>query len=96
MMVRKQILLDEKHNNIAKRFAKQLNESESEVIRRALEAYDPALADQKAELEVLAEILKESTKRADKAVTHAIKEVDNILDDYRANKNKNKKKRKGK
>ena len=82
-MVRKQILLDDKHNRLTKRYAKELNESESEVIRRALDAYEPAMAEQEDELNVLAEILKESTERANKAVNKAIREANVILKEYR-------------
>lgn len=79
-MIRKQVLLYEKHQKLAKRYAKQLKASESEVIRRALEAYDP---ESDAEIEALAQLLQESTQRAESAVDHAIEEVDKTTRFYR-------------
>lgn len=84
-MVRMQVLLDEKHKKLAKRYAKQLKESESEVIRRALEAYDP---ESDLEIEALAQLLEESTQRAESAVDHAIDEVDKTTQFYRHRKDK--------
>jgi len=82
-MVRMQVLLDEKHKKLAKRYAKQLKESESEVIRRALDAYDP---ESESEIEALAEILQESTKRAEAAVDNAIEEVTKTTKFYKTRK----------
>ena len=78
-MVRMQVLLDEKHKRLAKRYAKQLKKSESEVIRMALENYDPSKATNDEELNILSEALKEGTKRAQAAIENARKEVDETL-----------------
>jgi hypothetical protein len=80
-MVRMQVLLDEKHKKLAKRYAKQLNESESEIIRRALDAFDP---NNESEIEALAVILKETAKRAEQAVDGAIDEVTTTTEYYRS------------
>lgn len=87
-MVRMQVLLGEKHKRLAKRYAKQLNESESEIIRRALEAFDPNSASEQEEIEALAAILQETAKRAETAVDNASKEVGKTTRFYRG---KNKK-----
>lgn len=78
-MVRMQVLLDEKHKKLAKRYAKQLKKSESEVIRRALEVYDPGKDKEDEELAELAAALKEGTQRAQAAIDNARKEIDATL-----------------
>jgi hypothetical protein len=83
-MVRMQVLLDEKHKKLAKRYAKQLNESESEVIRRALDAFDP---DSESEIEALALVLQETARRAEHAVDTAIDEVTKTTQFYRSGNN---------
>ena len=82
-MVRMQVLLDEKHKKLAKRYAKQLKESESEVIRRALDAFDP---NSESEIEALSVILHETAKRAEEAVDSAIDEVTETTNFYRSRK----------
>jgi Arc/MetJ-type ribon-helix-helix transcriptional regulator len=79
-MVRMQILLDEKHKKLAKRYAKQLNKSESEVIRRALDAFDPQ---SESEIEALLAVLQETAQRAEVAVNDAIDEVTKTTKFYR-------------
>lgn len=78
-MVRMQVLLDEKHKKLAKRYAKQLKKSESEVIRLALEVYDPGKGKEDEELAELAAALKEGTQRAQAAIDNARKEIDATL-----------------
>jgi hypothetical protein len=75
-----QVLLDEKHKRLARRYAKQLNKSESEVIRLALETYEPNKISDNEDMRLLAEALKEGTNRAEAAIDSASKEIDKTLD----------------
>lgn len=81
-MVRMQILVDDEHKALAEKFAKEADTSASEIVRRALEAYEPAHLEETAELKMLLRSLTEANKRARKALRQAEKEVAQTLEYY--------------
>lgn len=82
MSVRMNILLDDKHKKLLKKLATQINDSESAVIRRALEAFDPAGEQQAEEVSLLLKALKDANQRARTALARAEDEIAQTLAYY--------------
>ncbi len=75
MPARKHILLDMKHAKMLKRFASKIQVSESEVIRRALDSYNPARESEHETTGSLLTVLKDANERARTAVARAESEL---------------------
>lgn len=82
MAVRMNILLDDKHKKRLKKLATQINDSESAVIRRALEAFDPAGEQQAEEIGLLLQALKDANQKAHAALARAENEIAQTLAYY--------------
>jgi len=74
-VVRMQILVEPKHKRLAEKLARQSDSSASDIFRRALEAYNPEEEKDQQDLETLANVLNENTKRARRALLKAEKDV---------------------
>jgi len=74
-VVRMQILVEPKHKRLAEKLARQSDSSASDVFRRALEAYNPEAQKDQQDLETLAVVLDQNTRRARKALLKAEKDV---------------------
>ncbi|MDH4274046.1 MAG: hypothetical protein OEW08_03305 [Gammaproteobacteria bacterium] len=84
MAVRMNILLDIKHKKLLKKLADDISSSESEVIRRALDAYDPQQGQHAEEIGVLLRALQAANQQARVALQRAEKEVEHTLAYYQA------------
>jgi hypothetical protein len=69
----------EQREKLAK-LAAQEHVSAAEIHRRAIDAYDPEIANSAVELERLAQVLIQSQKQAEKAVREAHKALRETLD----------------
>ena len=75
MPVRKQILLDTTRAKLLKKFASEIQDSESEVIRRALDSFDPLRESPREELRLLLCALRDANQRVRAALARAEREL---------------------